>query len=253
MLWVVFFLVSVSVFHAGFPDGFILCFHKTCFAVACGTCRNPSVTERTLGPLLFALASIAVGFSLPFTCSIRQAGLSSVGPLTPLPPFKICSGSQWSLVPLTSWGCIPLPQPLQGCFGCFSLFTCYLCPWNVCRPLFCSRSVRPLCTVTAVCSELLFFLWWCSCPLLLQCFLLPRFDLVLLLSPCALFQAFTWLQLLLSAWWLTDSLYTSQGLSPSPVAVFLLAFFPLSSPSFIQYFTPQTPDGVSQVLLSLVF
>lgn len=54
-------LVSVSVFHAGFPEGFILYFHKTCFAVAC---RNSSVTGRTLGPLLFALASTAVGFSL---------------------------------------------------------------------------------------------------------------------------------------------------------------------------------------------
>lgn len=165
--------------------------------------REPKCNWEDFGPVALCSCFHCHGlFPLWPTCSVRQAGLSSVGSLTPVPPFKICSGSQWSLVPLTRWACIPLPQPLlsQGCFGCFSLFTCYLCPWNVCRPMFCSRSARPLCTVTAVSSELLFFLWRCSFPLLVQRFLpLPRFDLVLLLSPCALFQAFTWLQLLLSA------------------------------------------------------
>lgn len=57
----------------------------------------------------------------------------------------------------------------------------------------------------------------------------------------------------IKCWWLTDSLYTSEALSPSPVAVVLRAFFPLSSPSVIRYFTPQTLGGASQTLLSPVF
>lgn len=203
MLWVVFLLVSVSVFHAGFPEGFILCLHKTCFAVACRTCRELECKWEDFGPVTLCSCSHYYRIFPQWpTCSIRYAGLSSVGPLTPVPLLKICSGSQWSLVPLTRWGFTPSPSasPVPGWFGCFSLFTCYLCHWNVCRPLFCFCSPRPLCTVTAASKELLFSLWWCSSSLLVQRFLLlPRFDLILLLSPCALFQEFTWLPLLLGA------------------------------------------------------
>lgn len=120
--------------------------------------------------------------------------LYSAIPLTSVLNFA-CSSSQPSLVSLT-WGCTTSASPalclFQVLLSIYMLFMSLKCLKMPVLFLF-SMTSLPLTSCYSFFHDYL-------PPIPIWCFLLlPQFDLVLLLSPRAVFQAFTWLQLLLCA------------------------------------------------------
>lgn len=202
----VFFLL-VSVFHAGLPEGFILYFQKPAFlpSLPTGHSWNPyncRCAQRAVGPVTAPLTRLLLlallwAFSLMTYLSyiIVYAGvLYSAVPLTSVLNF-VCSSSQPSLVPLTR-GCTTSASPV-------------LCPFWVLLSIY-----MLFMSLKCLKVPVLFLFSVTSLPLTSCCSffhdnLPPHPHLVFPIPPAiwpclavvshALFQAFTWLQLLLCA------------------------------------------------------